>query len=188
MLTMPGHCYPCLPPSSPGTLSLLPSSLEEGPSDYWYLCSGGKDPILFISLSHLRVQHTEAQYVLLNCIKFTEILPLGNEKGVIGDGRPEKQLRAESQGVAAESAGGENERRAATAERTGVGVLCNLEAGTPGWGGEGEPLGSLGDTCRTPWNPQGTLPLLLLSDPPPASGPWLWLSRSVKSGGASTKL
>lgn len=58
-------CYPCLPPSSPGPLSLTPSSLEEGPPDYWHLCSGGKDPILFISLSQLRVQHTEVQYVFV---------------------------------------------------------------------------------------------------------------------------
>lgn len=116
---------------------------------------------------------------LLNCTKFTEILPLGNEKGVTGDGRPEKQLWAEGQGVTAESAGGENERRAATAEHTGAGMLRNP------WGWDpGVALGSMGASCTTPWNPQGTL---LLSEHP-LSGPWLWPSRSVKSGGASTKL
>lgn len=58
------------------------------------------------------------------------------------------------------------------------GCCVILGAGTLGW------LWAAWDNRTTPWNPQGTL---LLSEHP-LSGPWLWPSRSVKSGGASTKL
>lgn len=48
--------------------------------------------ILFISVPQLRIGTQKFNVYLLNCIKFTEIFPVGNEKGADGDGRPEKQL------------------------------------------------------------------------------------------------